>query len=231
MRLDKYLSNAKIGSRNDVHILLKDKKVFVNGKIITSYSFNIDENKDEIKVNDNIISYKKFHYLVLNKPAGYLSATEDNYQKTVMELVGDFAKFNVAPVGRLDIDTTGLLLLTNDGALAHRLISPKFHVEKTYKVKVNHILESRLIQTFEKGIELDDGYLTLPAKLKLLDEYNAELTIHEGKFHQVKRMFYAFGYEVITLKRISMGPLSLKSLEEGEYYILSPDEIEQLKKI
>lgn len=230
MRLDKYLSNAGVGSRSEVKKLVKAKKVKVNNNVVVKESITINELEDQIIVNDELIEYHEFHYLLMNKPAGYLSAREDKYQSTVLDLIPEYDFAKLSPVGRLDKDSTGLLLLTNNGKLIHRLLSPKYHVDKTYLVEVNYPLKESIIEQFESGIPLDDE-LTLPAKLIFLDEYHAKVIIHQGKFHQVKRMFKYFGYEVMSLQRIQFGDLTLTNIEEGHYRLLTKEEIENLLKI
>lgn len=230
MRLDRYLASSGIGSRKEVKTLIKAKRIKVNSQIILSSSININEYSDEIKLDDEIITYHKFYYLLLNKPEGYVSSTksENNYPP-VTDLVSEYDFAKLFPVGRLDVDSTGLLLLTNDGNLAHRLISPKYHVDKVYLVEVDFPLKTELIEKFLQGIILD-GKITLPAKLKILDKIHAEVTLNEGKFHQVKRMFLYFGYKVISLKRISFGFIILEDLLPGEYRLLSEEEIFKLEQ-
>lgn len=230
MRLDKYLANSGVGSRSEVKRLIKDKKVTVNGNIIKSDSFNVDETKDIVIFNGKQVKYKEFYYFLLNKPTGYVSATNDNVYPPVTDLLPEYAFVDLFPVGRLDVDTTGALLLTNDGDLCHKLLTPKNHVNKTYAVEVDKKLDSRLINEFKNGIKLDDE-MTLPGELKILDEYHAELTIHEGKFHQVKRMFKTFGYNVVTLDRKEFAFLNCEGLSLGEYRELTLDEEEKLKQI
>lgn len=227
MRLDRYLANAGVGTRKEVKQLIKSKVVTVNNTIITNADYNVDFSMT-IVVNNQVIDYKEFYYLLLNKPKGYISATYDDYHQVVLDLLPEYKKYKVAPVGRLDIDTTGVLLLTNHGSLAHALISPKSHVNKTYVAEVNHQLSKDLIEKFQQGVELDDGYKCLPADLEIIDEFHAKLTIHEGKFHQVKRMFQTFGYEVINLNRVSFDILTYNGLKLGEYRELTDEEIAHL---
>lgn len=231
MRLDKFLCSSGNGTRKEVKKLIKDKLVFINDELATSPSTIIDENKDVIKVDERIIEYHPFYYLLLNKPEGYVSATkpEKNYPP-VTDLVSEYDFAELFPVGRLDVDSTGLLLMTNDGQLAHKLLSPKYHVDKVYQVELDFPLKEELIEKFEKGIILDDE-LTLPAKLKIIDEHHAEITLHEGKFHQVKRMFLHFGYKVISLHRSKFAFLNLDGLKKSEYRLLTIDEIEKLKQV
>jgi len=228
MRLDKFLANSGVGTRSEVKRYIKDKRVKVNGEIVRSDSFNVDENKDKVFFNDFEVKYKKFYYVLINKPKGYVSATIDNVYPPVTDLIPEYAFAKLKPVGRLDVDTTGALLLTNDGDLAYKLISPKYHVDKVYEVKVDKQLDPKLIEAFKKGIELD-GELTLPADLVILNETYAELTLHQGKFHQVKRMFKKFGYNVLELNRKAFSFLTVSDLKIGEYRELTLEEEQKLK--
>ncbi|MBY0124157.1 pseudouridine synthase [Bacillus sp. S/N-304-OC-R1] len=233
MRIDKMLANLGFGSRKDVKKLLKDGVVEVNDLKVKDPKQHVDPEQDRVTVNGELVEYKEFIYLMLNKPQGVISATEDTEHETVLDLleVGDLV-FSPFPVGRLDKDTEGLLLLTNDGQLAHRLLSPKKHVPKTYFAVINSEVTDEDIAAFKKGVVLDDGYHTKPGELKILKSgltSDIELTITEGKFHQVKRMFEAVGKRVIYLKRMSMGPLKLdETLELGEYRELTEEEITEL---
>ncbi len=230
MRLDKFLSNNGFGTRKEVKELIKKKYVSVNDNFNVKPELNIDPTKDQIKVDDELIEYKEFYYLLLNKPKGYISATEDYIQNTVLDLVPEYAYVHLFPVGRLDKDTTGLLILTNDGQLAHSLISPKKHVDKVYIATLDKPLDMKIKDKFESGIILDEE-LTLPAKLEKLDEYKAKVTIHQGKYHQVKRMFEYFGYTVVDLDRIQLAFLTLGDLEVGEYRELTDEEVNKLKSL
>jgi len=227
-RLDKVLSNMGIGSRKEVKALVKAGEVLVDGIVAKDAGMQVDPYENEIAVCGQVIQYRKFIYLMLNKPAGFVSATEDKYLRTVAELVPpEFAHFEPFPVGRLDIDTEGLLLMTNDGQLAHRLLSPKYKVPKLYYAQINKRLDEADIEKFKRGVVLDDGYKTMPAQLEITGDGEALVTIHEGKFHQVKRMFEAVGKEVIYLKRLSMGGLTLdEDLDLGEIRELTEQEIE-----
>lgn len=235
MRLDKFLSHTGYGSRKDVKQLLKKKIVHINGKLITKGDFNLDPSSDTVTVNGQLVEYQKYLYLMLNKPAGYLSATEDYHQKTVIDLLDEKSQqFDPFPVGRLDKDTEGLLLLTNDGEMAHFLLSPKRHVEKTYYAKVLGVMDDADIRAFEQGVILEDGYECLPAKLEILNtaENTSEvhITIKEGKFHQVKRMVASCGKEVTYLKRMTMGSLVLdETLPLGDFRPLTDQEIKDLQ--
>ena len=223
MRLDKFLANSGIGSRSEVKRFIKDKRIKVNGEVIRSDSFNVDEIKDVILFDDSQVRYKKFYYLLLNKPQGYVSAVIDNVYPPVMDLLPEYAFAKLFPVGRLDVDTTGALLLTNDGELAHKLISPKYHVDKVYEVAVDKKIPRNLVEFFKNGIDLD-GELTLPADLKIIDDMHAELTLHQGKFHQVKRMFKKFDINVVSLNRKSFAGLTVYNLDLGAYRELTPEE-------
>lgn len=236
MRIDKLLSNIGIGTRKEVKNLIKNNLVSVNGNIINDSGLIVDTDIDKILFEDKPIVYKEYIYIMLNKPKGVVSATYDPVEKTVIDLLSEELKArNVFPVGRLDKDTEGLLLLTNDGQLAHRLLSPKKDVFKKYYAEVSGYVDEDDIQTFNEGIVLDDGYKTLPAKLEILSSGGTSkvyVYIKEGKYHQVKRMFETLGDKVIYLKRLSMGSLYLdKNLKTGEWRELNDDEIDLLKKI
>lgn len=237
MRLDKFLANSGVGTRKEVKELLKKRLIKVNDEIVKDGKIHVDENEDTVKYKDEIISYKKFVYIMLNKPNGVISATEDKVHKTVIDLLGDeYRTFEVFPVGRLDIDTEGLLLLTNDGVLSHNLLSPNKHVDKKYYVELEKLLTKMDIDKLEKGVELKD-FTTKDAKVEIIengeesDKIRVYITISEGKFHQVKRMFKAVGNEVKYLKRVKMGTLSLdENLKLGEYRELTEDELTKLKE-
>lgn len=236
-RLDKVIANLGYGTRKEVKNFVKKKLVEIDGIIATDSGMQIDPKKCEIKLDGEVLNYRKFIYLMMNKPDGVVSATYDNYDETVIDLLDEeYRIFEPFPVGRLDKDTVGLLLITNDGELNHRLISPKWHVDKVYYAEIDKVVNEEDIKKFEKGIILDDDYKCLPAKLEILkaDENGSEVyvTIQEGKFHQIKRMFESVGKKVVFLKRISFGGLSLdEDLEEGLYRELSEEEINSLKEI
>ena len=237
MRLDKFLVACAVGSRTEVKNFLKSGRVTVNGKKEKSAKLQIDEGTDEIHFDGEKLDYEEFVYYMMNKPQGVISATEDPKHKTVLDLLDDYARAKeVFPVGRLDIDTHGLLLLTNDGKLAHALLSPKRHVDKTYLAQVKGIMTDEDIETFAQGIPLKD-FTCQPAKLELVSldkEENQSLvrvTIAEGKFHQVKRMVAYCGKEVVDLQRLTMGTLTLdENLKRGEWRRLSKEELEGLLK-
>ena len=235
MRLDKFLVACAVGSRTEVKNFLKSGRVTVNGKKEKSAKLQIDEEIDEIRFDGQKLDYEEFVYYMMNKPQGVISATEDPKHKTVLDLMDDYARVKeVFPVGRLDIDTHGLLLLTNDGQLAHALLSPKRHVDKTYLAQINGVMTDEDIETFAQGIPLKD-FTCQPAKLELVSvdtEKNQSLirvTIAEGKFHQVKRMVAYCGKEVVDLQRLTMGTLTLdEDLKRGEWRRLTKDELEGL---
>lgn len=227
MRLDKFLSNAGIGTRSEVKILIKKGWVTVNDAFAKSADFSVKENIDIVKVEDKVVTFKAFVYLMLNKPEGYLSATTDPNEKTVMDLIDDHRHRDLHIVGRLDKYTTGILLITDDGTFTHQLTAPKYHVEKQYEVIVDRVLNESLVEAFKKGIKIDD-YVTLPAQLTIHSDFAASLIIHEGKFHQVKRMFEAFGCKVTSLHRSRFGSLTLENLEAGSYRELTNTEYENL---
>ncbi len=237
MRLDKFLVENGLGSRSQVKELLKKGLVLVNGRAEKSPKTQINETADEVVVSGQKLTYEKFVYYLLNKPKGYISATEDERHKTVLDLLDETARQKeVFPVGRLDIDTHGLLLLTNNGKLAHAMLSPKKHVEKIYRAQVVGLMNQSDVEQFSRGIELKD-FTCQPAKLKILevDEEKetslVEISLAEGKFHQVKRMVAACGKEVTDLQRLTMGPLQLDSgLALGEWRRLTKEEMKSLER-
>ncbi len=233
-RLDKVLSNLEFGSRKEIRLLMKQERVKVNDTTVKDPGIQVDPETSIIKIDDREIMYKKYIYIMMNKPDGVISATFDKRHKTVVNLLpGEFKRFDVFPAGRLDIDTEGLILLTNDGQLAHEILSPKKHIPKTYFARVRGLVDSSDIEKFSGGITLDDGYRTFPAQLEVLNSSEVsevKLTIYEGKFHQVKRMFQVVEKEVIYLKRISMGGLILdNSLALGECRELTKAEVREIK--
>ena len=235
LRIDKILSNVGYGSRAEIKKYCKYGIIFVNGQVVNNPGLQVDPENDEIIFDGEKVNYREFVYIMLNKPGGYISATYDKFDPIVLDLIDpSYLVFEPFPVGRLDKDTEGLLVLTNDGQLSHRVLSPKKHVPKTYYAKVEGVVTNDDILEFEDGVVLDDGYKTMPSQLKILksDEISEiELTIHEGKFHQVKRMFESVGKKVVYLKRLSMGNLKLdESLALGEYRELTIDEIRQMEE-
>jgi 16S rRNA pseudouridine516 synthase len=237
-RLDNFLiQNGFCSKRGAKNFVLKNK-VCINGTIEKNYKANINPQQDEIFVNEKKIETQKHIYLVMNKPSGYVCSTVSDRSKTVYELLENFKNENpkefekLHTVGRLDKDTEGLLLITNDGQLAHELLSPKKHVDKTYFAMIDGEVKEEHKQLFLEGLDIGDDDPTMPAKLEILksgETSEIELTIQEGRFHQVKRMFEAIGTKVTYLKRISMGPLSLGDLQPGEVRVLTETELEQLK--
>ena len=239
-RLDKLLAHTGFGTRSEIKKLVKTGVVTVDGKAAKDSGMQVDPQESDIRVNGEPAVYRKFVYIMLHKPPGFVSATEDVRDRTVLDLLGEeYRHLELFPVGRLDKDTEGLLLLTNDGKLTHDLLSPRKHVPKTYYADVEGKVTAVDADAFRKGVELDDGYVTQSAELVILAEGSPdsgllsriELTIREGKFHQVKRMFQAVGKRVVYLKRLSMGPLCLDDrLQKGEYRELTEDEVEGLRE-
>ena len=235
MRLDKFLVACAVGSRTEVKNFLKSGRVTVNGKKEKSAKLQIDEETDEICFDGQKLDYEEFVYYMMNKPKGVISATEDPNHKTVLDLLDDYARAKeVFPVGRLDIDTHGLLLLTNDGKLAHALLSPKRHVDKIYLARINGVMTDVDVETFAQGVPLKD-FTCQPAKLELVsvdtekDQSLVRVSIAEGKFHQVKRMVGYCGKEVVDLQRLTMGTLTLdEDLKRGEWRRLTKEELEGL---
>ncbi len=239
LRLDKILSHLGIATRSESKKLAKQGRITVDGRPVKDSGLQVDPEASRIEVDGQPVHYREYVYLLLNKPQGVVSATEDRYDRTVVDLLeAEYLAFEPFPVGRLDKDTEGLLLLTNDGKLAHELLSPRKHVPKTYEAVVRGAVDAADDEAFKAGVTLDDGYRTMPAELEIVRRYELEgedhsdirLTIMEGKFHQVKRMFEAVGKKVIFLKRISMGPLRLDpALAPGEYRELSEEELKALR--
>lgn len=230
VRLDKFLCDMELGTRSEVKAFLKKGFVTVDGIIEKSPDFKIDPDTHEIAFQGKVLTYQEFYYYMLHKPAGVITATEDKVQKTVMSLLGEDARKDLFPVGRLDKDTEGLLVLTNDGELSHALLSPRKHVPKTYFVEVPEKLDLGKIEALEQGVDIGDDKKTLPAKVEILDDTHIHLTICEGRYHQVKRMLKAIGSEVLYLKRVSFGALTLdESLEKGSCRALTEEEITALR--
>lgn len=239
LRLDKLLSHTGHGTRSEIKKFVKQGKVTVDDKPIKDSGLLVDPELQEIRFEGELVVYREVIYLMMNKPPGVISATEDKREETVIDLLElNDQLMQPFPVGRLDKDTVGLLLLTNDGQLAHELLSPRKHVPKTYEAIVSGDVGASDQAQFAAGVTLDDGYVTMPAELRIRSQESSEegvlssisLTIMEGKFHQVKRMFEAVGKKVIHLKRVAMGPLLLdESLEEGTYRELTEDELELLR--
>ncbi len=233
LRLDKYLADMGIGTRSEIKDWIRKGRVRLNQEICKKPETKVELSRDEVYFDQRKVNYRPYLYLMLHKPAGVVSATRDKVSRTVLELIKDTEGKELFPVGRLDKDTEGLLLLTNDGELAHQLLSPRKHVDKVYFARVAGRVTALDQEAFLQGVQIDEDYITLPAKLHIIhsDEISEiELTIQEGKFHQVKRMFETVGKEVIYLKRNSMGGLSLDpSLAPGEYRELTEEEIAYLK--
>ena len=229
-RLDKMIGNSGLGTRKEVKELIKRGAVSVNGAIVDQPEFKVDPYSDTVKINGSKLKYRKFIYLMMNKQAGVITATEDKREKTVFDVLPDFYKrFDLSPAGRLDKDTEGLLVLTNDGESIHELLSPKKHVDKKYFAILEKPVEKEYFSKIKQGIDIG-GYVTMPAVLEIAGtECEVFLTIREGKFHQVKRMFEALGNKVAYLKRISMGNLYLdEKLSPGEVRELTEKEIKLL---
>lgn len=239
LRLDKILSHLGLATRSESKKLAKQGRITVDGQTVKDSGLQVDPELSAIEVDGEPVRYREFVYLLLNKPQGVVSATEDRYDRTVVDLLdAEYLAFEPFPVGRLDKDTEGLLLLTNDGKLAHELLSPRKHVPKTYEAVVLGAVNESDGQAFKAGVTLDDGYKTMPAELEIVRNYvldhedhsDIRLTIMEGKFHQVKRMFEAVGKKVVFLKRVTMGPLGLDpALAPGQYRELSEDELQALR--
>ncbi|MCU5746856.1 rRNA pseudouridine synthase [Staphylococcus sp. SQ8-PEA] len=229
MRIDKYLAQMGQGTRSEVKQLLKKGKVQVNGVVEKSPKTHVNVDQDQIECQGKLIRYVDKIYIMLNKPKGFVSATKDDINDTVIDLISEYNYLDIFPVGRLDKDTEGLLLITNDGQFTHDLMSPKKHISKTYEVTAQKNITSHDIDRFKSGIELTDG-VTKPAVLKKCETSNKSLvTLFEGRYHQIKRMFHAIDNEVIELKRIAIGGLSLdEGLAPGEYRQLTLEEIELL---
>ncbi len=234
LRLDKYLADMQVGTRTEVKQLIKKGQVSVDGEIAKKPEQKIDSSQAQVIVQGERVGYTEMEYWMLHKPGGYVSATVDKKDKTVLELLKDSKRKDLFPVGRLDKDTEGLLFLTNDGELAHQLLSPKKHVDKTYYAKIDGVVTEEHVKVFAEGLDIGEKSKTMPAKLEILsvkDQISEiKVTIQEGKFHQVKRMFEAIGTKVTYLKRLSMGTLVLdEKLPLGEARILTEEEIAALK--
>lgn len=228
MRLDKFCATMGLGTRSEVKKIIRDQQITVNGQVVKKEDIKIDENKDVVMFNDQRLEYHKYVYYLLNKPSGVVSATSDSMHSTVLDCFDCYLPSDVFPVGRLDIDTEGLLLVSNDGALAHRLLSPKHHVDKTYYVETALPLNEAMIKGLQSSLSYE-GDTYLPGIVEVINDITCFLTIQEGKFHQVKRMMKCVGNEVTYLKRIRMGSLCLdENLAVGEYRCLSQVEIEEL---
>lgn len=225
MRLDKFLADMQLGTRSEVKKLIQKGHVTIDGQIIKKADYKVSE--DTIVYVDGMpVDYVSYEYYILNKPAGYICATEDSIHPVIMELIPTIRK-DLSPVGRLDKDTEGLIIITNDGELNHKLLSPKNHVDKTYYVEVDTTIPDNAKEIFSQPMEFEE-FTSLPAQYENITETSAYLTIHEGKYHQVKRMFEKLGCTVTYLKRIQFGPLTLDGLELGEYREITQEELEVL---
>lgn len=216
MRLDKFLTECGVGTRRDVKNIISKNEITVNGKRVSSPKEKIDLENDVVKIGERVLKYKKDRFYIMNKTSGFITATEDKREKTVMELLPEWViKKDLFPVGRLDKDTEGLLLFTNNGKIAHELLSPKKHVDKTYLVKLLKEIDEKSVNLLEEGVDIGE-YVTKPSKVQIINNTEILLTICEGKFHQVKKMLEAVGNKVIYLKRLSFGNLELGDLPLGE---------------
>lgn len=225
MRLDKYLAEMGIGTRKEIGKAVRAGRVTVNGQTVKNAAMQVTA-EDEVSMDGVPVEYEEYVYYMLNKPAGVISATEDARERTVLDLISERQRKGLFPVGRLDRDTEGLLLITNDGGLAHRLLSPRHHVDKVYYARLDGPVGEAEKALFAQGLKVDETLTALPAELEILEPATeVRVTIREGKFHQVKRMFEAVGREVLYLKRLSMGPLALdESLPKGDYRRLTAEE-------
>ena len=233
MRLDKFLTVTGTATRSESKKAARAGDVTVNGVTVKDTSVQINEETDTITFRGAAVIYKRFTYIMMNKPSGYISSTDDPHKKTVLELLPEnLRRLGLFPCGRLDIDTTGLLILTNNGQLAHKLLSPKYHVAKTYYFTCFPPISPEQTTKLEKGVDIGEKSLTKPAKLSVSDDgKSGHITISEGKFHQIKRMFAAVGNVITYLRRVSIGELSLDpSLPEGEWRYLNEEEISSLQK-
>ena len=232
IRLDKFLADMSLGTRSEVKKEIKKGSVQVNGTTVKNPECKIDTGKDLVSVKGRQVSYARLEYYMLNKPAGVVSATEDKRDKTVVDLITEKKRKDLFPVGRLDKDTEGLLLITNDGELAHRLLSPRKHVDKVYYARIRGRVTDEDREAFARGMDIGDDRPALPEELEILDAgetSEVRVTLREGRFHQVKRMFRAVGKEVVYLKRLSMGSLALdEGLAPGEYRRLTEEEVKKL---
>lgn len=228
-RLDRILGHMGVGSRRELKEMVKDRRVTVDGEIVRDPGLQVDPDRQAISVDGKAVAYRRHLHVLLHKPGGVITATEDPRAATVMDLLPpSLSHRELAPVGRLDKDTEGFLLLTTDGDLTHRLLSPKWHVPKRYLARVDMPLQADDPAAFAAGVTIDDGYVCLPAGLEILGAHEAIVTLHEGRYHQVKRMFAARGKQVVYLKRLSMGPLELGDLPLGESRALTQAESDAL---
>jgi len=231
-RIDKIIASQGKYSRSDVKSLIKKNAVKVNGNIVKSSNEKYDPNTDVITVLGEDIAFKEYVYIMLNKPKGYVSATQDKEMKTVIELMPkEYDGRNLFPAGRLDRDTTGLMIITDDGVMAHNILSPRKHVQKIYYVELDINVTKEMAAGFKDGVELNDG-ICKEAKLEIIGEKSCFVTLKEGRYHQIKRMFGCFGAKVVELHRVAMGNLKLPDdLEEGKCRELTPDELKMLQQM
>lgn len=229
-RIDKIISSQTIYSRKDVKDLVRNKEITINDQLVLKSDYKINPEIDVIKINGNILEIKKYVYLMLNKPKGFVSATEDKSDRTVLDLIPEkYLHRNLFPAGRLDKDTTGLMLITDDGEFAHNILSPKKHISKTYLVQIDIPMTDEMISGFQNGVELNDGKCK-PASLEIIDTDKGIVTLFEGRYHQIKRMFGCYKATVTELKRIKMGHFMLpKDLKEGECREFTKEELKQIK--
>ncbi|MCI5857440.1 MAG: rRNA pseudouridine synthase [Agathobacter sp.] len=240
MRLDKFLCACRVGTRSEVKKYIKQKLVTVNGQTALKPEDKVDETADIICFRGKQLQYEAYRYYLLYKPAGCVTAVTDATHKTVMDLFPDDIRGGLSPVGRLDRDTEGLLIVTNDGEFTHHILSPSHHIPKTYLAELDYALPEDAVARFKEGLDIGDDELTLPAELELIEPYihengyvrhRALVTIHEGRYHQVKRMFHAVGCKVLYLKRLSIGNLTLCGLDPGDFRRLTEQEIAALKEL
>jgi 16S rRNA pseudouridine516 synthase len=239
MRLDKFLCACRVATRSEARKYVKQKQVTVNGVVAQKPEDKVDEYADDIRCLGKRVVFEEYRYYMLHKPMGCVTAVTDATHQTVMDFFPEDIRKGLSPVGRLDRDTEGLLLITNDGELAHHIISPTHHIPKTYLAELDYALPEDAVSRFAEGLDIGDDDLTLPAELVVLEPYvhengyvrhRAKVTIHEGRYHQVKRMFHAVGCKVLYLKRLSIGELTLGDLELGSYRKLTDAEITMLKQ-
>ena len=238
MRLDKFLTEMGLGTRSEVKGLIKKGRIRVNGEKPSGPEIKIDPDHDRVEADGRAVAYAAWEYYMLNKPAGWVCAARDSRDPVVVDLIADRKRKDLFPVGRLDKDTEGLLLITNDGRMAHSLLSPRKHVDKVYFARVRGVVTEKERELFQQGLDIRDEKLTLPAELKILSAdpqtglSQVEVTVREGRYHQIKRMFQAVGMEVAYLKRLSMGPVYLDSrLAPGQYRELTVEELEALRRL
>ena len=240
MRLDKFLCACRVGTRSEVKKYIKQSLVTVNGKTAAKPEDKVDENNDTICFRGKPLQYEQYRYYLLHKPAGCVTAVTDATHQTVMDLFPSDIRGGMSPVGRLDRDTEGLLLITNDGEFTHHILSPSHHIPKTYLAELDYALPEDAVTRFKEGLDIGDEELTLPAELEVLEPYvhengyvrhRALVTIHEGRYHQVKRMFHAVGCKVLYLKRLSIGNLTLDGLGSGDFRRLTEQELTDLKEL